>query len=104
VESILVSARIKNSARIAFYVHCNTHCLNLVLIDAVKSVPEAVNFHLKWLTVLKELYPQQQPRELQRFMDVRWVCRYMACRNLRDRLPAVLIVLQHITLENSGDR
>jgi hypothetical protein len=28
----------------------------------------------------------------------------MACRNLRDRLPAVLRVLQDITLENSGDR
>ena len=77
-----VSARIKNSARFAFYVHCNAHCLNLVLVDAVKSVPEAVNFfallqklynfvsgsyvYLKWLAVQKELYPQQQPRELQR--------------------------------------
>lgn len=39
-----VSARIKNSARFAFYVHCNAHCLNLVLVDAVKSVPEAINF------------------------------------------------------------
>jgi hypothetical protein len=28
----------------------------------------------------------------------------MACRNLRDRLPAVLRVLQDITLENIGDR
>lgn len=115
-----VSARIKNSARFAFYVHCNAHCLNLVLVDAVKSVPEAVHFfallqklynfvsgldvHLKWLAVQKELYPQQQPRELQRLTDVRWACRYMACRNLRDRLPAVLRVLQDITLENSGDR
>ena len=34
----------KNSARFAFYVHCNAHCLNLVLADAVKSVPEAVSF------------------------------------------------------------
>nr|XP_023849718.1 zinc finger MYM-type protein 1-like [Salvelinus alpinus]XP_023849719.1 zinc finger MYM-type protein 1-like [Salvelinus alpinus] len=114
-----VSARIKNSARFAFYVHCNAHCLNLVLVDAVKSVPEAVNcfallqkldnvvsdsyVHLKWLAVQKELYPQQQPRKLQRLTDVRWACRYMACRNLRDRLPAVLRVLQDITLENSGD-
>ncbi len=38
-----VSTRIKNSARFAFYVHCNAHCLNLVLVDTVKSVPEAVN-------------------------------------------------------------
>lgn len=81
-----VSTRIKNSARYAFYVHCNAHCLNLVLVDSVKSVPEAVNFfallqklynfvsgsyvHLKWLAVQKELYPEQQPRESQRLTDV----------------------------------
>ncbi|XP_055794358.1 uncharacterized protein LOC129865521 isoform X1 [Salvelinus fontinalis] len=115
-----VSAWNKNSAILAFYVHCNAHCLNLVLVDAVKSVPEVVNFfallqklhnfvsgsyiHLKWLAVQKELYPQQQPRELQRLTDIRWACRYMACCKLRDRLPAVLRVLQDITLENSGDR
>lgn len=100
--------------------HCNAHCLNLVLVDSVKSVPEAVNFfallqkvynfvsgsyvHLKWLAVQKELHPQQQPRELQRLTDVRWACRYMACRNLRERLPAVLKVLQEIADEKSGDR
>jgi hypothetical protein len=38
-----VSARIKNSARVAFYVHSNAHCLNLVLVNDVKSVPEAVH-------------------------------------------------------------
>ena len=90
----------------------NAHCLNLVLVDAVKSVPEEVNVfallqklynfvsgsyvHLKWLAVQKELYPQQQSSEL---MDVRWACRYIACHNLRDRLPAVPRVLQDITLE-----
>ena len=64
--------------------------MNLVLVDALKSVPEAeaVNFfalrqklynfvsgsciHLKWLAVQKELYPQQQPRVLQRLTDVSW--------------------------------
>jgi hypothetical protein len=47
-----VSAQIKNSVRFAFYVHCNAHCLNLVLVDAVKSVPEAVNF----VSLLQKLY------------------------------------------------
>ena len=47
-----VSARIKNSARLAFYVHRNAQCLNLVLVDVVKSVPEAVHF----FALLQKLY------------------------------------------------
>lgn len=39
-----VAARIKTNAKFAFYVHCNAHCLNLVLVDVVKSVPEAEDF------------------------------------------------------------
>lgn len=35
-----VSAWIKTVAKHAFYVHSNAHCLNLVLVDTVKSVPE----------------------------------------------------------------
>lgn len=68
--------RLKN----AFYVHCNAHCLNLVLVDTVKSVSEADCFfhclrssvymsgsyvHQKWLDVQKEMYGGQ-PRELQK--------------------------------------
>lgn len=36
-----VAARIETDAKHAVYVHCNAHCLNLVLIDTVKAVPEA---------------------------------------------------------------
>lgn len=39
-----VSAQIKAVAKHVFYVHCNAHCLNLVLVDTVKSVPEASCF------------------------------------------------------------
>lgn len=115
-----VSARIQSDARFAFYVHCNAHCLNLVLVDATKAVPEVVDFfallqqlynfvsgsyvHLKWLAVQKELYPLQQPRELHALTDTRWACRYIACRNLRDRLPAVLRLLQDLALERHGER
>ncbi|KAK0145615.1 Zinc finger MYM-type protein 1 [Merluccius polli] len=35
-----VAARIQSEAKQAFYVHCNAHCLNLVLVDTVKSVAE----------------------------------------------------------------
>ncbi|KAF3856817.1 hypothetical protein F7725_017540 [Dissostichus mawsoni] len=45
-----------------------------------------------------------QPRELAKLSDTRWTCRALACRNLMDRLPAVLCVLQNISTENHGDR
>ncbi len=43
-------------------------------------------------------------REIPRLSDTRWACRYAACHNLLDRLPAVLRVLQEIGLESNGDR
>ncbi len=39
-----VAARIKAKTNHAFYVHCNAHCLNLVLVDSTKSVPESETF------------------------------------------------------------
>ena len=59
--------------------------------------------HQKWLTVQKEMYGGT-PRELQKLSDTRWACRAVSCRNLMDRLPAVLCVLQNISEENYRDR
>lgn len=114
-----VAARIKTEAKHAFFIHCNAHCLNLVIVDAVKAVPEADCFfsllqklyvymsgsyvHQKWITVQKDMYPEA-PRELQRLSDTRWACRYSACKTVMDRLPAILRVLHEIDLEKSGDR
>lgn len=39
-----VAAHIKTNAKFAFYVHCNAHSLNLILIGVVKFVPEAEDF------------------------------------------------------------
>lgn len=36
-----VCTRIQEVAKYAFYVHCKAHCLNLVIVDRVKSVTEA---------------------------------------------------------------
>lgn len=47
-----VAARIKTDAKHAVYVHCNAHCLNLVLIDTVTAVPEADCF----FALLQKLY------------------------------------------------
>ncbi|XP_077053348.1 zinc finger MYM-type protein 1-like [Siphateles boraxobius] len=59
--------------------------------------------HHKWLEIQKEMYGGQ-PRELQKLSDTRWACRYFACRNMMNRLPAVLCVLEDIAEERSGDR
>lgn len=115
-----VQARIKEVANVAFYVHCSAHCLNLVLVDTVKGLPEADCFfsllqqlytymsgsavHSKWLNVQKEMYSGDAPRELQALSDTRWASRYNACRNLWDRLPAVVKVLEDLAEENSGER
>lgn len=40
----VVQARIKEWAKFAFYIHCSAHCLNLVLVDVVKNVPETEEF------------------------------------------------------------
>lgn len=47
-----VQAKIKEVAKHAFYVHCSAHCLNLVIVDSVKSVTDAGNF----FSLLRRLY------------------------------------------------
>nr|XP_023674869.1 zinc finger MYM-type protein 1-like [Paramormyrops kingsleyae] len=114
-----VQARFKAEAPLAFYVHCNAHCLNLVLVDSVKCIPGAYCFfsllqklyvfvswsyvHQKWLEVQREMF-QGAPRELQRLIETRWACRYNACMTVRDRLPAIIRLLKEISEEPNGDR
>lgn len=64
-----VQARVKEVAKQAFYVHGNAHCLNLVLVGMVQSIPEVEGscaktdtfrsgscVHTKWLKKQKEMY------------------------------------------------
>lgn len=106
-----VAARIKTEAKHAFYVHCNAHCLNLVIVDSVKAVLEVDCFFCiaakivcvyGYRSVQRDMY-KDAPRELLRLSDTRGACRYHACKNLMDRLPAVLRVLHEIDVENSGE-
>ena len=113
-----VQARIKEQAKFAFYIHCSAHCLNLVLVDVVKNVPETEEFfsllqslyiftsgsyvHPKWLSLQKEMYGKT--RELQRLSDTRWACRFLALRNIMDTLPALKRLLQQIAQERHGER
>ena len=81
-----VQTRIREQAQFGFYIHCSAHCLNLVLVDVVKRVPETEEFfsllqslyiftsyvHPKWLSLQREMYGRT--RELQRLSDTRWAC------------------------------
>ena len=65
----------------AIYIHCHTPCLNLVLVDCVKSIPQASEFfsliqmlyvfmsaskaHTLFVQKQSELHPGKQPRKLQ---------------------------------------
>uniref|UniRef100_A0A3B3RJL6 DUF4371 domain-containing protein n=1 Tax=Paramormyrops kingsleyae TaxID=1676925 RepID=A0A3B3RJL6_9TELE len=114
-----VQACIKDVAKQAFYVHCNAHSLNLVLVDTIKAVPPADTFfallqrlyvflsgshvHIKWLDTQKEMCPGT-PRELQRLCDTRWACRHSACHTVLERLPAITCVLEKVAAENHGER
>jgi len=51
-----------------------------------------------------ELFPGERPRELQRLSDTRWSCRYAACRAVRDRLTAVLKLLNELASGNNANR
>lgn len=104
-----VQQKIREVAPNAVYVHCYAHRLNLVVVDVCKDIPLARQFfallerlyvfcshsvpHQRWVEVQKQLYPQDAPRQLQRLSDTRWACRVVACRNIRDRLDALIETL-----------
>jgi len=60
--------------------------------------------HIKWIDFQKEMFSGGAPRELPRLSDTRWACRYAACRNLMDRLPAVIRVLDESSDEANPQR
>ena len=111
---------VRQYAPLAMYTHCYAHRLNLVLVDSCKSVIDASDFfglleklyvffsgsvvHKRWVDVQNELHPGEPVRQLQRLSDTRWACRVVACRNLRDRLDAVICTLEDIVEESHGDR
>lgn len=115
-----VGKRIQDVAHSATYVHCYAHRLNLVLVDVCKTVKEAGQFfallqqmyvfvsgsyvHQVWLDLQKEMYPNQQPRELKRLNDTRWACRVDACLVVKSRLPSILRLLHQIIEEDHGQR
>ena len=82
-----VQKRIRDKAPFAYYVHCYEHRLNLVLINATKHIPDAVDFFtllenlyifvcnpvvLEKFLGIQEMFSNEQVRELQHLRDTRW--------------------------------
>lgn len=104
----------------ALYVHCQAHCLNLVLVESAKSNLCFVSFfnlveklyafvansskrHSAFIEMQKTMYPDQRPLELQKLSDTRWACRETALCTLRKVLPAVMEFLEQMTQQDPPD-
>ena len=113
-----VQTRIREVAPQAIYIHCNAHCLNLCLVDSTKAICEASEFfasletlyillssskyHSLFMQQQRELYPDKQPRQLQRLSDTRWACRHGAVNAVCCTFDAVISTLSAIVNGNNG--
>lgn len=107
-----VQQRIKNVVPHATYIHCYAHTLNLVLVDAVKSVQLAVEFfvlleslyvffsaskaHTVFLEHQQQKHPDSTPMRLQRLSDTRWACRFSSVNVVCYRYDCILTSLDDI--------
>ena len=113
-----VQQRIRELVPHAIYIHCHAHCLNLVLVDCVKSNSAASEFftvvqslytfmstskaHVVYLEIQNQLHPDQQNRQLQRLSDTRWACRYLSLDVICSTFDSVLATLESIA--NGDDK
>ena len=113
-----VQMRIKEVAPHALYVHCNAHCLNLCLVDSVKTVRDASEFfglletlyvflsssksHAIFIEQQTKLHPNKQTRQLQKLSDTRWACRQNAVNAVCYTYDAVLATLSEVSSTFDG--
>uniref|UniRef100_A0A669EY62 DUF4371 domain-containing protein n=1 Tax=Oreochromis niloticus TaxID=8128 RepID=A0A669EY62_ORENI len=115
-----LQSRIQKKNPKALYVHCQAHCLNLVLVESAKSNMCFVSFfnlikklytfmansskrHSAFIKMQEKLYPEQRPLELQKLSDTRWACREAALKTMRKILPAVMQFLEEILQQDPPD-
>ena len=108
-----VQAKIREVAPNAVYIHCFAHVLNLVLVDATKSLPIAAEFfalleslyvfissskaHTIFIEKQKTLHPNKQPRELKKLSDTRWACRHDAVNAICNAYDSLILALEEIS-------
>lgn len=52
--------------------------------------------HALFIQQQAELYPEKQPRELQRLSETRWACRYLSLDSVSSTFDAIILTLQLI--------
>jgi hypothetical protein len=108
-----VQSRISEVGEYIPYVHCYVHRLNLVLVDVSKGIAEAACFfslveaiyvflsssavHPIWIATQQSLFPKEKAMELERLSDTRFTCRQKTCRTLKEKIKAVLAVLEKVS-------
>jgi len=117
-----LQARIKDEAPKPVYVHCYAHCLNLVLVDAMKRNKTARNFfgtleslycfirhstyrHASFRTLQHEFETATEDATggltMKSLCETRWACRYEAVRAMQANLQVVEL-LDALIEENSS--
>ncbi|XP_064078483.1 uncharacterized protein LOC135195906 [Macrobrachium nipponense] len=114
-----VQKRIKEKAPFASYLHCYGHKLNLVLTIVAKNVPQSSEFcslleevylvsnavvREKFLSIQREMSPEEQIRELQHLSDTRWWCRTTSCENALLHLECIIRLLKETSADDTGAR
>lgn len=111
-----VQALFRKEVPYAYYIHCNNHRLNLVLVDVAKNVEEADKFflllqdiyvfmsgstiHSRFIELQKKV-GKYKPIELKRLCMTRWSSQIHSCRALKSVLDIVLLLLNNIVLEKT---
>ena len=101
-----VQKRIRDNAPYAYYVHYYRHRLNFILINAAKVIPGTADFfillenlyifisnplvHEKFLGIQREIFSNEQVRELQHLSDTLWWCQATSCKNTLLWLEAII--------------
>ena len=107
-----VQARIAEKEPLALYVHCAAHCLNLVLNDSVKNIPEIRQFYdvvetlynffansiKRWALLGSLLSSESRDITLKRLCPTRWSSRYDALAALKYRYADIIKALDKLCL------
>ena len=107
-----VQQRIKEIVPQAIYVHCLAHRLNLVIVQAVKSVVPVADFfatlqlcynflsgsnvHSQWVAFQKNKHPSEKPVEFKTMSDTRWASQVRAVSAISSRFDCFIEFLRHV--------